>query len=583
MIHRNQTIRYWILPIIITGILSPGFPKEPPPFDIPAFLHTLENPSGPPRDLTPDLLWLAQYGSTLPEAVQNELRQKGFQLTPTRTALSRNESDGLDQFLDTPYFRIHYTLTGLHAVDDTDLDVNTIPDYVDLVAAVFDSVFEALTQSLGYTPPPGDAWVTTDNGGNGLYDIYLRSIYPGYYGYTQAEYFAQGTGDNENSSNIVETNAFTSYMALRNSYTGFPGTFAQNIRVTAAHEFFHAIQFGYDGWEEIWLLEATAVWMEEVMYDNLNDCYQYMPSWFNSPETSLDANGTHMYGSYIFFRYLEENWSGRSAIRSIFESSIPYNSQNGRYDFHAIRDGLAQNNLDFRGIFNGMVIANRILAPTVSAGPYHYREAESYPVDGPKILATIHQDTSWISYALHRYSSQYVNLDIDHPVRVRLSSPSGANQNVKALGIVKSSPGYYSIYQGWDIVLPSSTYADWISLALSAQDTIGNSYGYTVTIERAEKQPDAVSVYPPYPNPATKETSVHFTVQVNDLMDIQIKIIDVLGHKIATLFQGTMFESQAQYTWSGKMQNQKPAPSGIYFLVAETASLTVMSKFTWLK
>ena len=35
------------------------------------------------------------------------------------------------------------------------------------------------------------------------------------------------------------------------------------MKISIAHEFFHAVQYGYNGWESGWLLESTAVWMEE--------------------------------------------------------------------------------------------------------------------------------------------------------------------------------------------------------------------------------------------------------------------------------------------------------------------------------
>jgi hypothetical protein len=35
------------------------------------------------------------------------------------------------------------------------------------------------------------------------------------------------------------------------------------LKVTAAHEFFHAVQFAYDIGEDGWLMESTATWMEE--------------------------------------------------------------------------------------------------------------------------------------------------------------------------------------------------------------------------------------------------------------------------------------------------------------------------------
>ena len=31
-----------------------------------------------------------------------------------------------------------------------------------------------------------------------------------------------------------------------------------NMRVTAAHEYFHAVQYAYDGWDDTWIYETTA-------------------------------------------------------------------------------------------------------------------------------------------------------------------------------------------------------------------------------------------------------------------------------------------------------------------------------------
>ena len=41
----------------------------------------------------------------------------------------------------------------------------------------------------------------------------------------------------------------------------------QNLKVTLAHEFFHAVQFAYDIGEDTWLMEGTATWMEDQVYD----------------------------------------------------------------------------------------------------------------------------------------------------------------------------------------------------------------------------------------------------------------------------------------------------------------------------
>ena len=92
-------------------------------------------------------------------------------------------------------------------------------------------------------------------------------------------------------------------MAIRNNYKNFILDEIENIKVTAAHEYYHAVQFGYDGWEKPWLLESSATWMEEEIFDEINDCYQYMEDWFKYPHRSLDESGFHWYGSFIFFEY----------------------------------------------------------------------------------------------------------------------------------------------------------------------------------------------------------------------------------------------------------------------------------------
>ena len=48
------------------------------------------------------------------------------------------------------------------------------------------------------------------------------------------------------------------------------------LRVTAAHEFFHAIQFAYDVKEDLWFMEGSATWVEDEVYDSINDNYQFL-------------------------------------------------------------------------------------------------------------------------------------------------------------------------------------------------------------------------------------------------------------------------------------------------------------------
>ena len=81
-----------------------------------------------------------------------------------------------------------------------------------------------------------------------------------------------------------------------------------SLRVTAAHEFFHAVQFAYDYAEDSWFMEATATWMEERVFDDVNDNRRYLPAGqLGVPGRPLDIFedfGAAQYGNWVFFEYL---------------------------------------------------------------------------------------------------------------------------------------------------------------------------------------------------------------------------------------------------------------------------------------
>ena len=115
---------------------------------------------------------------------------------------------------------------------------------------------------------------------------------------------------------------------LDNNYTDV-GVYVQSsgldaLHVTAAHEFNHALQFGYyQGSDGIWWQEATATWMEDVVYPEVDDYLQYFSSFLRYPEESLDRSSSsptdlHVYGACLFAHFLEQRY-GAAAVRQIWE------------------------------------------------------------------------------------------------------------------------------------------------------------------------------------------------------------------------------------------------------------------------
>ena len=545
------------------------------------------------RHLTHHLLDIAKNGRNIDYNDKVKLEALGFNFGSrliSRGGSERPESIGLDKFLDSEYFRFHYSTSGPHAVDTKDINNNLRPDYVEDVIKVFDYVADKLHNEMGYTRPPSDGYYssTRDKGGSNHYDIYIRSIPSKYYGYVQPEEYSQGNGDNERSELRNEKNAFTSYMAIRNNYKKFSLSELENIKVTAAHEYFHAIQFGYDGWEKPWLLEASAIWMEEEIYDEINDCYQYMKDWFKYPHKSLDESGFHWYGSFIFFEYIEQHMGGSDTIRKIMEASVQSNSKEKDGSHLAINQALKLNNHSFQKALNGMSVANQIMSSFESKN-YSYEEAESYPVDGPTISDIINfqfgrKDTI-NSSKLSRFGSEYFQVISNDPVLINLTNKSGSLPDLQLNAILKKNDNSYSIISSPSINIDPSELKS-IFLSIVSQDTIGGNWDYQLSVENGKSgtninSPIEFVLNRPYPNPFNG--SIKFSLYVIKDSKITIDLIGINGRRIIRLFSGELSSGNHNYNWRGIDQNGSQVSSGVYYIKVSGEKTGEWKPITFLK
>jgi hypothetical protein len=217
---------------------------------------------------------------------------------------------------DTPqgHFRIQYDTSGTHAVYQPTVDVNPadgVPDYVNRTGEYFERAWTYECDSLGYDTPPSDG---SAGGGSGLYDVYMHS-YSGAYGVTWPE--------SPSSERPGRNNDYTSYIFVDPTYTGFGYTDRTlPMKVTSAHEFFHAVQFAYNSSAGSWFMENCATWMEDVLWDDIDDNHFYLPSFMNNPHLTLaTANGGFEYGAFVWPTYLSERY-GNELIRNIWIYTI---------------------------------------------------------------------------------------------------------------------------------------------------------------------------------------------------------------------------------------------------------------------
>ncbi len=320
------------------------------------------------------------------------------------------------------------------AVDSYGVSHETTDEYVLSVAEAFENIYNKTIVEMSYPTPPDDSDINP-NGGDEKYDVYILNCGEYLvYGYTMPE------GNNYSIS--------PSYIVIDNDYTE-PEFLNYNepldsMKVTAAHEFHHAIQFGINGEADIWIMEATSVWMEDQVYDDINDNLQYLNNstggFFAKPYISLDSE-KNWYNSWIWLEYMEQKW-GQDIIREMWENYIS-TQNNGMI---AVENILTMKNSSIKEAFTEFVTANYAQEDFyISQSLYNsvnIEETFSY-----ESVDTIPEVTTTINSLASRYY-KYTPATIDDGQKngLKISFNGPENQEVNGVVIIKDIDGSYRNY-----------------------------------------------------------------------------------------------------------------------------------------
>ncbi len=507
---------------------------------------------------TPHITNLIRSGTpSLPPDIIPRLPELGLRITGERIIALRPTD--LDRALETENFLIHYTSdqSDDDAVSPDDYDGNTVPDYVDRMATEFEIVWDFFLDSLGFDPPPDDGTL----GGSGKYDIYLENLPSQYFAVTYTS-----------SAETGSSSSCASYIKMRNDYdgSGFQGhTELENIQVTAVHEFFHSIQFAYNCYERYWTMEAAAVWSEDELYDDINDLYRYIPSWFEYPNRPIDTETTHMYGSFILYQYIDEHLGGPDMVRAIWEGSRSMASPVHNISFRSMDSALVSVGSSFRDALNRMRIANRILSSHPNAEPYTYAEAEHYPVSAPPVRDILFfergQPLDKVERTLVLYASHYYTIDTSDPVRVSILNQDGPQTDLFMAAVFKHSGSTdWTILTGHEINLDPDFGWDWLSLVISAQDDSGAGWDYELRLIDGES--DDLIVGDLFPNPVTTDGPVRIRILVVAPQTVYARIYNVLGQRVWSWEHEVSEPDDLTLYWYGKNSQRKAVSSGTYLM-----------------
>ncbi|WP_299051370.1 MXAN_6640 family putative metalloprotease [uncultured Nocardioides sp.] len=297
-----------------------------------------------------------------------------------------------------------YTTDDVERACDDDLCVHHVTTTADAATGTFarralevmGEVRSHHVDELGLRAPVPDAG-TAAKGGDARFDVYLADIGgSGLYGFCSPE-AAEGP----------QRRVRPSYCVLDNDYApdefGRRQTPDDNLRVTAAHEFLHAVQYAYDAGEDTWLLESTATWVEERFADDVDDNRQFLADGqVGRPRVPLDRH-TGAYGNWAFVEHLTTRF-GVDLVRETLEAAaapLDGSPGGGLSSVPALTTALAGRGGDLREAYARFAADN--LAPGRS--PY-YPEGAAWGLRAP----VARQETLRPSHRAVRFEAEPAHL-----------------------------------------------------------------------------------------------------------------------------------------------------------------------------
>lgn len=533
-------------------------------------------------------------------------------------------------------FRIHYTVTGDSAVHQPGVDTldggDGIPDYVNKVAEIADSVWAFEVDSLGFPAPPSDG----TSGGDSLMDIYIYDLGSSFYGKTEPE-------------TVLTNQSVTSYIVIDNDFDMWPYNLSNEMnrrldaaRVTVAHEFFHTIHYGMDyteyedvaGYYSLYWWEMSATWMEEMAFDDVNDYYFYLPAFLEYPWIGLQGvpvyNILHQYGGALFPLYLSEKFD-TVLIRDIWERCRDYGT--GSQFPRAANDVLLEytdSTYTLLSAYNEMSVWNLFTGSRADQAPagYKFSEAEFYyeiPDTGvflsftqyegllmiwewadtlengdPFILSDGTPITSFKAFMPQNLSAHYLNMQnislIPDTFSMYFAGDPDIDWMISLVGFPVGGTGQAAILDTFTqkgphairFDTPSDLYRNIVAIPTPVSTDIYSfpeEYGYSVIfLDSLVPSPgESFVISNPYPNPIrvdSPDDSVSFDAVIytssfsGKAAKLEVTIFNIAGEKIIRVPHDPHFENyfnKDRITVGWKLDNQSgvKVSAGVYLAYCE--------------
>lgn len=279
------------------------------------------------------------------------------------------------------WFRIHFDKAGFEK-----------PAYSpDSLAVALDSAWEYEVNFLKYPAPPSDG----DMGGDSLYDVYIVAF----------QYWYGETVPENPLPSLTDT--YTSYVRIDNDFAGFYTTGLPAAKVTAAHEFHHAIQMGNYilRYSDTFFHELTSTSMEEFVFPEINDYLGYLSEYFDEPWLSLSKYSGYNLATWNLM--LSQRF-GSEIIRRQWELMPRQRAMRAIYNTISQEGSSASNEFNTFGIWNHFTNYRAV------AGSY-FKDAERFPAVKNTMKSGLMGSSATISVASHPVANNQITISNTQP------------------------------------------------------------------------------------------------------------------------------------------------------------------------
>lgn len=480
------------------------------------------------------------------------------------------------------HFVIEYGIAGLDSVPVTDADESGVPDYVEWVAEAMEESWQAEIEDLGFSEVP-----------LGVGERYrVRLVNSSIYGETR-----QST--DPGGSFILINQDFARFYAARPGLIGEDpdGKVRGAIRVTAAHELKHAIQLVRSGWSEFtfdpgWL-ELDATFMEDVVYDQVNDYYNYLingGSPFTSPTTTLiqasyeDSTWQHFllerHGWPVVLRY----WQRRGQV---------YSGESPQESYVA---ALQLEGLDWVDNWNEYQSWNWASGSRSRSG-FGFGEAERFPVavtqafDAPLPYVSGTQSLAGMASRYHQLENTGRFLDGELTLRFdgAPAAPWAASLVLQRAEDLEVFPVMLEAEAG-SVRTVGFDFSDYDRAAVlvgnASTSTARQEYSFGLSLGEGDTtvvSPTVTRLRRLGPNPAPAGTDVRYELSAERSGLLRAQIYDIRGRRVRELLRESATAGQpVLFDFDGRGDGGELLAAGVYYLRVDLAGLERTSRLVLL-